>query len=126
LYGALSAKTNQVTWFYQNTKNSTGIIDLVEVLYNQHHDKSEIYLTWDAASWHGSNELVEWAINAWNAANSSGPVIEFVPLPSSAQFLNVIEAVFSAMKRAVIHNSDYDVSASLKGNQFRQFRGSQA
>jgi hypothetical protein len=28
-------------------------------------------------------------------------------LPSNSQFLNVIEAVFSAMKKAVIHNSDY-------------------
>ena len=29
------------------------------------------------------------------------------PLPSCAQFLNVIEAVFSGMARAIIHNSDY-------------------
>jgi hypothetical protein len=30
-----------------------------------------------------------------------------LPLPSGAQFLNVIESVFSGMARAVIHNSDY-------------------
>jgi transposase len=116
LYGALSATTNQVTWFYRNTKDSAGMIDLVEILYNQHHDKARIYLTWDAASWHGSNELVEWAdnFNTWNNANSSGPIIEFVPLPSSAQFLDVIEAVFSAMKRAVIHNSDYQSEEEMK------------
>ncbi len=116
LYGALSATTNQVTWFYGNTKDSTGMIDLVEILYNHYHDKAKIYLTWDAASWHGSNELVEWAdnFNTWNSANSSGPIIEFVPLPSSAQFLDVIEAVFSAMKRAVIHNSDYQSEQEMK------------
>jgi transposase len=116
LYGALSATTNQITWFYRNTKDSAGMIDLVEILYNQHHDKARIYLTWDAASWHGSNELVEWAdnFNTWNNVNSSGPIIEFVPLPSSAQFLDVIEAVFSAMKKAVIHNSDYQSEEEMK------------
>jgi len=116
LYGALSAKTNQMTWFYHTSKDSAGIIDLAEVLYNRYSDKSKIYLTWDAASWHGSNELVEWAdeINTWNTANNSGPIIEFVPLPSSAQFLNVIEAVFSAMKSAVIHNSDYESEEEMK------------
>jgi hypothetical protein len=124
LYGALSANTNQVTWFYQNTKDSAGIIDLVEILYNRYHDKSKIYLTWDAASWHGSNELVEWAddFNTWNSANSSGPIIEFVPLPSSAQFLDVIEAVFSAMKRAVIHNSDYESEEEMKNAISGHFR----
>jgi hypothetical protein len=30
-----------------------------------------------------------------------------VPLPTSAQFLNVIESVFSGMVKAVIHNSNY-------------------
>jgi len=124
LYGALSANTNQMTWFYQNTKDSAGIIDLVEILYNRYHDKSKIYLTWDAASWHRSNELVKWAdeTNTRNTANSSGPIIEFVPLPSSAQFLDVIEAVFSAMKRAVIHSSDYESEQEMKNAISRHFR----
>ena len=124
LYGALSANTNQMTWFYQNTKDSAGIIDLVEILYNRYHDKSKIYLTWDAASWHRSNELVKWAdeTNTRNTANSSGPIIEIVPLPSSAQFLDVIEAVFSAMKRAVIHSSDYESEQEMKNAISRHFR----
>jgi len=119
----LSANTNQVTWCYQNTKDSAGIVDLVEILYNRYPDKSRIYLTWDAASWHGSNELVKWAdeTNTWNAANSFGPTIEFLPLPASAQFLNVIEAVFSAMKRAVIHNSDYQSEDEMKTAISRHF-----
>jgi hypothetical protein len=37
----------------------------------------------------------------------SSPFAELAPLPSSAQFLNVIESVFSGMAKAVIHNSDY-------------------
>ena len=36
-----------------------------------------------------------------------GPHVETAPLPAGAQFLNVIESVFSGMARAIIHNSDY-------------------
>ena len=124
LYGALSAVTNQVSWFYGRTKDSAGMIDLAEILYNQHRDKSKIYLTWDAASWHGSTELVEWAdsLNQYSRDNRTGPIIEFVPLPSSAQFLDVIEAVFSAMKRAVIHGSDYQSEEEMKTAISRHFR----
>jgi hypothetical protein len=35
------------------------------------------------------------------------PKVELAPLPASAQFLNVIESVFSGISRAVIHNSNY-------------------
>jgi hypothetical protein len=37
-----------------------------------------------------------------------GPRVEQAPLPASAQFLNVIESVFSGMARAVLHNSNYE------------------
>ena len=40
-------------------------------------------------------------------AEHGTPAVEPAPLPSCAQFLNVIEAVFSGMARAIIHNSDY-------------------
>jgi len=124
LYGALSAITNQVSWFYGKAKDSAGTIDLAELLFNQYQSKSKIYLTWDAASWHGSDELVRWAdsLNTWNDASGAGPRIEFVPLPSSAQFLNVIEAVFSGMKRAVIHNSDYQSEEEMKTAISTHFR----
>ena len=116
LYGALSATSNQVTWFYGESKDSMGIIDLAEILFNQYNAKSKIYLTWDAASWHGSDKLVQWTddLNTWNEAGDLGPIIEFVPLPSSAQFLDVIEAVFSGMKKAVVHNSDYQSKEEMK------------
>jgi hypothetical protein len=42
-----------------------------------------------------------------SAAHDGAPLIEILPLPAQAQFLNVIESVFSGMARAVIHNSDY-------------------
>lgn len=36
-----------------------------------------------------------------------GPAVALAPLPAGAQFLNVIESVFSGMVRAIIANSDY-------------------
>jgi hypothetical protein len=124
LYGALSVTTNQVTWLYGKTKDSAGIIDLAEILSNKYHNKSRLYLTWDAASWHRSNALVEWAddFNTSNKANRSGPLIEVAPLPASAQFLDVIEAVFSAMKRAVVHSSDYQSEEEMKNAISTHFR----
>ena len=37
-----------------------------------------------------------------------------MPLPTSSQFLDVIEAVFSGMKRAVIHHSNYSDVSEMK------------
>ncbi len=114
LAAALSATTNQVTWLYQDSKDTTAMIALVELLFNQHHNAKRLFLTWDAASWHESNELLSW-LDAFNTETytSRGPVIELVPLPRSSQFLNVLEAVFSGMKRAVIHHSDYAFWSSI-------------
>ena len=50
-----------------------------------------------------------------------GPIIELVPLPTSAQFLNVIEGVLSGMTRAVINNSDYPDAAQMKQAISRHF-----
>jgi len=36
-----------------------------------------------------------------------GQLLGPAPLPARAQFLNVIESIFSGMARAIIHNSDY-------------------
>jgi hypothetical protein len=41
------------------------------------------------------------------AAVDGYPNMKTAPLPACAQFLNVIESVFSGMSRAIIHNSDY-------------------
>jgi hypothetical protein len=41
----------------------------------------------------------------WSSAHA--PHVELIPLPSSAQYLNVIESVFSGMAKAIIHTSDY-------------------
>jgi transposase len=114
--GALSATTNQVTWVYGRAKDTTAMIDLMELLYNQYFSAPKLYVTWDAASWHKSAKLVEWldAFNAKTKRINEGPPIELVPLPTSSQFLDVIEAVFSGMKRAVVHHSDYRDVAEMK------------
>jgi hypothetical protein len=44
------------------------------------------------------------------------------PLPVGAQFLNVIESVFSGMARAVIHNSDYQSVNECKQAIDRYFK----
>jgi hypothetical protein len=73
-------------------------------------------VTWDTASWHKSAMLVEWldVFNSTTRMTSEGPLIELVPLPTSSQFLDVIEAVFSGMKRAVIHHSNYRDAPEMK------------
>jgi hypothetical protein len=43
--GALSATTNQVTWIYGASKDSGAMIDLIEILFNQHPAAANLYLT---------------------------------------------------------------------------------
>ena len=106
----------QVAWIYGSAKDTQAMVDLIEVLFNQQFRKSRIFVTWDAASWHSSNELIAWLddFNAGTRRVGAGPIIELVPLPKSSQFLDVIEAVFSGRKRAVIHHSDYKSGEDMK------------
>jgi len=124
LVGALSATTNQVTWLFEPSKDTRSMINLIEVLHNQHHKASRLYVTWDAVGWHSSLELTDWldAFNETSRRRSAGPLVELVPLPTSAQFLNVIEGVFTAMTKAVIHNSDYQSADEMKSAISRHFR----
>jgi transposase len=105
---AVELSSNQVTHFYSTKKNTAEMIRLMDVLINQYSDRKRLYLSWDAASWHISKQLFA-RIDEHNASiGQSGPFVETAPLPARAQFLNVIESVFSGMARAVIHNSDYE------------------
>jgi hypothetical protein len=116
LVAALSATTNQITWHFVVSKDSYAMMDILEVLYNQYHTNTKLYVTWDAVAWHNSALLLE-ALDQFNQetrTSSVGPIIELVPLPTSSQFLNVIEGVFSGMTRAVVHNSDYADATEMK------------
>ena len=105
---ALELSGNQVTHFYSDRKNTAEMIRMMDVLLDRYADRRTLYLSWDAAAWHISKKLKQ-RINEHNAtAEALGlPRVETAPLPSGAQFLNVIESVFSGMARAVIHNSNY-------------------
>jgi len=108
---ALELSTNQITHFFSANKNTDEMIKLMNILLKEYEREKCIYLSWDAASWHISKKLYQ-KIEAVNEEVSNGhlssPTVELAPLPAGAQFLNVIESVFSGMARAVIHNSDYE------------------
>ena len=107
---ALELSTNQVTHFYSSGKNTGEMIRLLEVLLSQYRDCTRLYLSWDAAGWHASKRFAKKVgeINSRMYRRAQGtPIVELAPLPARAQFLNVIESVFSGLAVSVIHNSDY-------------------
>jgi hypothetical protein len=59
LTAALELSRNQVTHFYSRKKNTAEMIKMADTLRNQYRTCSTIYLSWDAASWHVSKDLVE-------------------------------------------------------------------
>ena len=110
LTGALELSTNQMTFFYSEKKNTREMVKLLHVLLERYHNERCIYFSWDAASWHASklfHETVRGVNDPEYRREHGTPEVKLVPLPSSAQFLNVIESVFSGMAKAIIHNSDY-------------------
>ena len=108
---AIELQTNQVTHFYSKKKNTEEMIKLLDLLLTKYSYLSKIYLSWDAASWHVSKKLNEHI----EVNNERGVTqVEVAPLPAGAQFLNVIEAVFSGMARTVLHNSNYKSVAAAK------------
>jgi transposase len=106
LTAALELSSNQITHFYSTVKNTGEMIRMAQTLTESYSDCRKLYLSWDAASWHLSKQLIKF-IDEHNSNTGNRPEIELAPLPASAQFLNVIESVFSGMARAIIHNSDY-------------------
>jgi len=113
---ALELSRNQVTHFYSRKKNTGEMIKMANLLRDGYRTCSTIYLSWDAASWHVSKDLGAYLdeINQ-KAALEGFPIVKTAPLPACAQFLNVIESVFSGMARAIIHNSDYQsVEAAME------------
>jgi hypothetical protein len=106
---ALELSTNQITHFYSPAKNTTEMVKLLHRLVDEYADQACIYFSWDAASWHASKAL-QTSVQEINLKGVGHPQVKLVPLPSCAQFLNVIESVFSGMAKAIIHNSDFPSS----------------
>jgi hypothetical protein len=93
-------------------------------LIKQFRDEDCIYFSWDAASWHASKKLQK-RVDVINSdqfkKHTKSPIVKLAPLPTCAQFLNVIESVFSGMARAIIHNSDYQSVEECKSAIDRHF-----
>jgi len=122
---ALELSTNQVTHLYSKKKNTLEMIQLMELLIQKYAHFRKLYFSWDSASWHGSRKLNWWVKQVNDSdfrARNSTPLIELAPLPAGAQFLNVIEGVFSGLARAVIHNSDYQSVNEAKAAINRYFQ----
>jgi transposase len=121
---ALELSTNQITHFYSEKKNTDEMIKLLNLLVKQYSDEETIYLSWEAASWHASKKLQK-RVDVINSdqfkKHTKSPIVKLAPLPKCAQFLNVIESVFSGMARAIIHNSDYQSVEECKSAIDRHF-----
>lgn len=119
---ALELSRNQVVHFFSASKNGSETIKLIELIRKSYKGYRTVHLSWDAAPWHSSKELRDKIdfLNDW-AEHDGAPKIEVLPLPSRAQFLNVIESVFSGMARAIIHNSDYPSVEDAKAAIDRYF-----
>jgi hypothetical protein len=122
LTAALELSGNQVTHFYSRAKNTDEMIKMADILRDKYRTYRTIYLSWDAASWHISKKLLT-HLGRLNqeTARDGYPIVLTAPLPAGAQFLNVIESVFSGMARAVIHNSDYPSIETAKDAIDRYF-----
>ncbi|BBO75191.1 hypothetical protein DSCW_26080 [Desulfosarcina widdelii] len=118
--GALDAVENQVIWAFTDTKDTAAVVCLIKTLYYRYHDHSGLYFTWDCASWHNSSG-VQTCVQLLNGM-TAGPSITIYPLPPRSQYLNIVESVFSGLKRAVIHNSDYGCVYEMKSAISQHFR----
>lgn len=117
LTAALELYNNQITYFYSDKKDTEEMIKLVHVLMARYHYCRRLYFSWDAASWHSSRKFLQeiQRVNSKVYQNTyQTPKIILRPLPARAQFLNVIESVFSGMSASVIKNSDYQSVDELK------------
>jgi transposase len=107
---ALELSQNQITYFYSPRKDTGEMLRMLATLIEQYTQKRRIYLSWDAASWHLSKMLYAHVAEHNDAVAKGevvGPLVALALLPAGAQFLNVIESVFSGMARAIIANSNY-------------------
>jgi transposase len=121
---ALELSTNQVTHFYSERKNTDEMLKLLKILIDKYSNENCIYFSWDAASWHASKKFIK-KVEEINSdkfrIERKVPIVKLAPLPTGAQFLNVIESVFSGMARAIIHNSDYSSVDECKNAIDRYF-----
>jgi|GEM_PF-1697849 len=114
---ALELSRNQISHFYSEKKDTDEMIKLLHMLLEEYWDCRRLYLSWDAASWHSSQKFLA-EIRRVNSRSfrqkHQSPTVKLTPLPARAQFLNVIESVFSGLSQSVIHNSNYSTVKDAK------------
>ena len=54
---ALELKTNQITHFYSDRKNTQEMIVMIERLRKRYAAQKTLFISWDSASWHMSRAL---------------------------------------------------------------------
>src|SRR5262249_59486111 len=64
---ALELSRNQIIHFYSDRKNSTETCKLIDHLRREYKGYRRIYLSWDAAPWHSSEQLLDRVdfLNGW-------------------------------------------------------------
>ena len=123
LTAALELASNQMTYVFSDKKNTDETIRFIDLLRKQYSEWECLYLSWDSAPWHRSQRLREYLVAAnCEVEQTGGPRLKVLPLPTSAQFLNVIESVYSGMAREVLHNSDYATLADAQAAVDRYFQ----
>jgi transposase len=123
LTAALELSRNRITHFYSLKKNTEEMIKMADRLRAEYSTCRTIYLSWDAASWHISKKLFSHLDEVNHLATQGGfPIVKTAPLPAGAQFLNVIESVFSGLAKGIIHNSDYASVDAAKDAIDRYFK----
>jgi len=71
------------------------MIKLLRLLVEIYEGENRLFVSWDSASWHASKALYK-AVDEINSdafrIHHKTPLVDLMPLPSGAQFLNVIGA----------------------------------
>ena len=122
---ALELSRNQITHFYSSGKNTEEMIRLLDLLLREYRDCTKLYLSWDAAGWHASktfNKRLAGVNQSSFRRRNKTPSVDVAPLPARAQFMNVIESVFSGLAVSVVHNSNYHSVDDAKAAIDRYFR----
>lgn len=122
---ALELSKNQVTHFYSTKKDTEEMITLLRMLLRQYSGCRRVYFSWDTASWHSSKKFLAEVRRVNNAVYrrlNNTPMVKLAPLPARAQFLNVIESVFSGMSQSIIQNSDYESLSAAQSAIDRYFQ----
>jgi len=79
---------------------------MMDVLIKRYGDRRKLYLSGTLR--HGTFQNILSLASMLTIRRfhvTAAPLIETAPVPAGAQFLNVIESVFSGMARAIIHKT---------------------